>query len=70
MKDESASHRYNFSSGFSLDAGATVRLHTGCGTDTTSYLYWCNTGSAIWNNSGDTVFILDPNGNIVDSKSY
>lgn len=70
VKDESASHRYNFPSGFVLAAGGTVRLHTGCGTDTDTLLYWCFTSSAIWNNSGDTVFILDPSGNFVDSKSY
>ncbi len=70
VKDESASHRYSFPNGFILAAGNTVRLHTGCGTNTDALLYWCFTSSAIWNNSGDTVFILDPSGNIVDSKSY
>lgn len=70
VKDESASHRYYFPSGFSLGAGSTVRLHTGCGDDTASALYWCNRGSAVWNNGGDTVFVLDPNGNIVVSESY
>jgi micrococcal nuclease len=70
VKDESASHRYYFPSGFSLEAGSTVRLHTGCGDDTATALYWCNQGSAVWNNGGDTVFVLDPNGNIVVSESY
>lgn len=70
VKDESASHRYPFPSGFSLGAGATVRLHTGCGEDNASSLYWCNQGSAVWNNGGDTVFVLDPSGNIVVSESY
>ncbi|HSJ36198.1 MAG TPA: lamin tail domain-containing protein [Acidimicrobiia bacterium] len=70
VKDESASHRYYFPSGFSLGSGATVRLHTGCGDDTASTLYWCNQGSAVWNNGGDSVFVLDPNGNIVVSESY
>ncbi len=70
IKDESASHRYPFPGGFTLAAGATVRLHTGCGTDTSTNLYWCNQGSAVWNNSGDTVFVLDPNGNVVTEKSY
>lgn len=70
VKDESASHRYRFPSGYHLDGGATVRIHTGCGDDTATALYWCNRGSAVWNNSGDTVFVLDPNGNVVASKSY
>jgi endonuclease YncB( thermonuclease family) len=70
IKDESAGHRYYFPSGFSLGARSTVRLHTGCGDDTAAALYWCNQGSAVWNNGGDTVFVLDPNGNIVVSESY
>jgi hypothetical protein len=44
-------------------------VHTGCGTDTTAGLYWCS-GGAIWNNSGDTAFLLDPNGNIHDRYGY
>lgn len=70
VKDESASSRYRFSPGFGLDPGATVRLHTGCGEDTATAIYWCNTGSAVWNNSGDTVFLVDPAGNIALSRSY
>jgi len=70
VKDESASHRYSFPSGFSLDAGATVRLHTGCGDDTAPALFWCNQGSAVWNNGGDTVFVLDPSGNVAVSETY
>lgn len=70
LKDESASHRYQFPSGFKLAAGAKVRVHTGCGQDTATALYWCNKGSAVWNNSGDTGFLLDPSGNIVYTYSY
>ena len=70
VKDESASHRYVFPDGFGLPAGATVRLHTGCGADTAHELYWCNTDSAVWNNSGDTVFLLDTAGNVAVSQRY
>ena len=63
------SHRYNFPSGFLLDAGADVRVLTGCGTDTTTSLYWCS-GGAVWNNSGDTAFLLDPSGNIHAQYGY
>lgn len=70
LKDESASHRYRFPSGFALAAGAKVRVYTGCGQDTATALYWCNKGSAVWNNSGDTGFLLDPSGNIVYTYSY
>ncbi|HJR93353.1 MAG TPA: lamin tail domain-containing protein [Acidimicrobiia bacterium] len=70
VKDESASHRYPFPTGYDLAAGATVRLHTGCGDDAATDLYWCNQGSAVWNNDGDTVFLLDPSGNVFRSRSY
>lgn len=69
LKDESASHRYSFPSGFNLVLGAAVRVHTGCGTDTAASLYWCQNG-AVWNNDGDTAFLLDLNGNITDTYSY
>jgi hypothetical protein len=46
-----------------------VRVFTGCGTHTATELSWCN-NSAVWNNDGDTAFILDASGNIVDSRSY
>lgn len=67
LKDESASNRYAFPDGFVLRSGATVTVRTGCGPDTATDLHWCQTGSAVWNNSGDTAFLLDPAGNIVDS---
>lgn len=69
LKDESATHRYDFPSGFVLGGGAGVRIHTGCGEDTTVALYWCSSG-AVWNNDGDTAFLLDPNGNIHAQSGY
>jgi hypothetical protein len=69
LKDESASHRYNYSDQLVMVPGAEIRVYTGCGTDTTTSLYWCS-GGAIWNNTGDTAFLLDPNGNIHDRYTY
>lgn len=68
LKDTSATHRYSFPSGFSLGPGTSVTVRTGCGSDSATDLHWCNQGSAVWNNSGDTAFLLDPAGNIVDSQ--
>jgi len=70
LKDETASHRYRFPSGLTLQPAATVRVFSGCGQDTDVALYWCNSGSAICNNSGDTAFLLDPAGNIIHSYAY
>jgi micrococcal nuclease len=69
VADESATHRYTFAE-LVLAPGAAVTLFTGCGTDTDSERYWCNTDSAVWNNRGDTVFLRDPAGNIVASRTY
>ncbi|MBK6970300.1 MAG: lamin tail domain-containing protein [Candidatus Microthrix sp.] len=70
LKDESASHRYGFPDRFELPAGAAVRVASGCGTDRADHLHWCMSNSAVWNNSGDTAFLLDPNGNIFDTYRY
>lgn len=70
LKDESASHRYAFPPGFMLSAGGSVNVHTGCGQDTPYTLYWCHQGSGIWNNDGDTCFLLDPSGNIHTTLGY
>ncbi len=70
IKDESAGHRFEFPTGFALAPGATVTVYSGCGTDTPTRLYWCVSGSAIWNNDGDTAFLVDPSGTIVDLWRY
>lgn len=69
VRDESSSHRYRISD-LAVPAGGSFTLYTGCGTDTATERYWCNTGSAVWNNGGDTVLLLDPNGNVVAQSSY
>jgi micrococcal nuclease len=69
VADESASHRYTFSD-LRLEPRADVTLFSGCGPDDETSRYWCVSGSAVWNNSGDTVFLRDRNGNIVASLSY
>jgi len=69
VRDESASHRFEFPDGFRLAPGASVRIHTGCGSDTGTDLFWCISGSAVWNNDGDTAFLTDPAGNIADQRA-
>ncbi len=41
VRDESSQHRYSFPSGFTLDAGAEVRVLSGCGDNSADELYWC-----------------------------
>lgn len=61
-------HTYTFPT-FMLAPGARVKLHTGCGSNTATDLYWCS-GGAIWNNDHDTVFLYDSAWHLVDSHSY
>lgn len=67
VKDE-ANHIYT-SPSFVLGSNAEVTLYSGCGTNTRTELYWCNSG-AIWNNNGDTLFLRNANGGLVSSYSY
>ena len=69
VRDESSSHRYTFSD-LVLAPGDAVTLFTGCGVDSPTERYWCSADSAVWNNGGDTVFLLDPAGNIAASRTY
>jgi len=54
---------------FTLDPGAHVTLHNGNGTDSATDLYW-GSGSPIWNNAGDTVFVYDDEGTLVLEGEY
>lgn len=69
LADESASHRYRFED-VVIPAGETLIVFTGCGRDRDLRRYWCSTGSAVWNNSGDTAFLRDPSGNNVAFQPY
>jgi endonuclease YncB( thermonuclease family) len=68
VEDETG-HRYEFPDRI-FAQGSRITLHTGTGRDAGTDLYWGQTGSAVWNNSGDTVKVLDPQGRVVASQSY
>ena len=70
IKDESTRHRFEFPAGATLDSAASAVVYSGCGSDGGGEYYWCSDGGSIWTNSGDTGFLLDPSGNIVDSWAY
>lgn len=69
LEDEGPNHVYHFPAAFSLGPGAEVTIYTGCGTDSPVELYWCKSGSAVWNNSGDTASLFDDTGALVDSRA-
>jgi micrococcal nuclease len=67
--EDATGHHYNFPDRI-FQQGQLFKLHTGSGSDTQTDLYWGASGSAIWNNDGDTVKVLDPQGHVVASRSY
>lgn len=69
LRDESSANRYRIPDGTVLEPGEIVTIWTGCGDDTLSTLFWC-ADQPVWNNGGDTAFLLDPNGNIVNYYRY
>ncbi len=67
--EDAAGHVFEFPEGFTLESGATVTLVTGVGEDTDTELYW-NEEQAVWNNTGDTVFVYDDTAELVMTESY
>lgn len=61
-------HRYLFPK-FTLPAGGKVTLRTGLGENTDTELFW-GSRSAMWNDTGDTIFIRDANGKLALSHVY
>ena len=68
LSDERA-HVYTFSA-VVLAPRATLRLHSGRGTDTAAELYWGLANDAVWNNDGDTAYLRDAAGTFVDAYAY
>lgn len=63
-----AGHVFSFPS-LTLQPGASVRVHTGSGTNTSTDLYW-GSGSYIWNNTGDTAYLRTAEGVTQDTCSW
>ncbi|WP_297497143.1 lamin tail domain-containing protein, partial [Thermococcus sp.] len=50
---------------FTLKPGATVTVHTGKGANTDIDLCW-GKKRPVWNNGGDTAYLYDAQGNLID----
>ena len=68
LKDE-ANHIYTFPAA-TLSPGRQLNVYSGQGTDNAGALYWGLVGDAVWNNDGDTAFLRDPQGRLVDIYEY
>ncbi len=64
ITDDGEKHTYVFPQ-FILEAGGIVTLYTGVGNDTSTELYW-GLKSHVWNNDGDTAWLYDADGELVD----
>ena len=67
ISDRSA-HVYKFRT-FVLKPRASVTLHTGSGTNTSTNLYW-GSRAYIWNNTGDTAYLKNSAGTLRDSCAW
>ena len=65
MKAESESGRYDFPTGFMLNAGATVNVRSGVGTDTTTDLF-IGLPFSLWTVDYNCVYVRDADGNLQD----
>jgi micrococcal nuclease len=54
---------------FVLSNSSAVTFYTGSGTDSATELYWDLTKS-VWNNGGDTLYLRDSEGFLVNFQSY
>jgi micrococcal nuclease len=63
LRDESTRNRYSFPDGFVLGPGERVTVTAGPGP------FGFGSATPIWNNSGDTAFVVDPGGRFVTFAS-
>ncbi len=66
---DKANHVYKFSGDFYLKSGSSVVIHTGKGTNTSTNRYW-GLSWYVWNNTGDTAYVRNPGGTLIDSCSW
>jgi len=67
LSDDS-DHVYKFGQ-FTLTPGNTVTVFTGSGVSASTSLYW-GSKTPIWNNDGDTAYLKDSDGSLIDKYSY
>ena len=65
---DASSHTYKFGT-YRLAAYATVKVHTGSGTNTTTDRYQ-NRRAYVWNNTSDTAHLRNPSGTLIHKCAY
>jgi micrococcal nuclease len=66
---DAAGATYTVPEGTELAPGERLTLHTGSGTDGDGVYYW-DASRPVWNNGGDTITVVDDDGDLVLQRSY
>ncbi|MCJ7725623.1 MAG: lamin tail domain-containing protein [Acidimicrobiia bacterium] len=66
LRDESSLHRYRVPAGATLGPGDDLRVFSICGVAEHCF----GDEDTVWSNGGDTAFLLDPSGNVVDRVRF
>ena len=53
-----------------FEANSIIQIYTGCGENSNEALYWCKDETAVWNNDGDCVYIIDADGSEKNKYCY
>jgi len=64
-----AGHVYRFGGDFWLRPGSNVYVHTGKGTNNSSNRYWGRSWY-VWNNTGDTAYLRNAAGTLIDTCAW
>jgi len=67
--ENEAGKRFAFPDGFTLDAGQSVTLHSGRGSDTETDVHW-GAASEVWDDDGDTIAVRTADGREVLREPY
>ena len=66
IHDENSNHTYRFPAGYTLAPGASVTVRSG-GPAGAGELAWTN--QSVWNNTGDTAYLVNPGEALVSTRS-
>ncbi|MDG4794426.1 lamin tail domain-containing protein [Micromonospora sp. WMMD1082] len=66
---DKANHVYTFSGNVKLAKGKSIVIRTGKGKNTASTRYW-GSGNYIWNNTGDTAYLRNASGKLIDKCAW
>jgi hypothetical protein len=66
---DTSRHRFAFPEGTVVQPRASLRVRSGAGSNTASNYYW-HRRAPVWNNTGDTAFLYDAGGNLIDRQEF